>query len=355
MNDRGHSLYLLAAGAAVALGAAACQGSPSQGAYVPNAGVRAGSAAHRAAGSTDLLYATTLDWNAGTGSVYVYRAYGKNSGSIGSIGFKTGFPDAVWTDARGRAYVGVVNAGTNGHGYVNVYTPGLKKLVKTYVTGLDAPSGGTFDGAGNMYVSNLCGTLPSISCSVFARRRDGRRLEPHSSSPLSGYVAVFPKGSRQPTQILQNGINIAVGVTLDRAGNVFVPDNTGQAAWDVIEFPAGSSQGHVVPFQDLPNQLWVGAATFDPKGALVISANDSIAFFPHERGKPSHFLTTGVVAPDGLAYGPDGTLFAGNYEFENNEGNVIAFPPGAKAPARSFAVPYGNGVVSIAVGASGAP
>lgn len=348
MNDYRRSLHALAA-AALALGAAACQGTPSQGStYVPNAGAEA---VHRAARSTDLLYASTLDWNAGTGSVYVYRAYGKNTASIGSIGFQTGFPDGLWTDASGRVYVAVVNAGTNGHGYVNVYAPGLKKLLKTYAAGLDGPSGGTFDGAGNMYVSNLCGTLPSIGCYVFARTRNGKHLEPQSSSAFSGYVAVFPKGSRQPTQDLQNGINIAVGVTIDRAGNVFVPDNTGQAAWDVIEFPAGSSQGHVVPFQNLPSQLWIGAATFDPKGALVISANDAIAFFPHERGKPSHTLTDGVVAPDGLAYGPDGTLFAGNYEFESNEGNIIAFPPGAKSPARTFAVPYGNGVVSVTVGA----
>jgi hypothetical protein len=29
---------------------------------------------------------------------------------------------------------------------------------------------------------------------------------------------------------------------------------------------------------------------------------------------------------------------------------IVAFPPGATAPARTYAVPYGNGVVSVAVG-----
>src|SRR6185437_12518590 len=132
----------------------------------------------------------------------------------------------------------------------------------------------------------------------------------------------------------------------------FVPNNTGQAAWNVIEFPAGSTHGTAVPFKGLSDQLWVGAATINPKGALVIGANNSIAFFPRERGKPSRTLTDGVVAPDGLAYGYDGTLFAGNYEFEENEGNAVAFPPGKSVPARTFAVPYGNGVVSVAVGAA---
>lgn len=302
--------------------------------------------------STDLLYAATLDWNSGTGSVYVYHAYGKNKASIGSLDFSTGFPDGLWTDAKGDVYVAVVNAGTNGHGYVNVYSPGLKKLRRTYTAGLDGPSGGTFDAAGNMYVSNLCGTLPSLSCYVFARtgKLSVAGVKPGANPPYSGYVAIFPKGSRQPSQLLETGINIAVGVAVDAAGNTFVANNTGEAAWNVIEFAAGSSNGQVVPFQNLPDQRWVGAVRFDPKGALVVSVNSAIDFFPREKGKPRRSLSNGVLAADGLAYGPDGTLFAGNYEFEQNEGNVIAFPPGSKSPARSFAVPYNNGVVSVTEG-----
>lgn len=346
------ALGAVAAVAALTFGAAGCRGATEQGpAYVPSVAVAAQTAPRREAQSTDLLYATTLDWSSGTGSVYAYHAYGKNTGSIGSIDFQTGFPDGVWTGPTGRVFVAVVNAGTNGHGYVNVYSPGLKKLLRTYDTGLDGPSGGTFDAAGTMYVANLCGTLPSLGCYVFAHTRRGKHTRPQAGSSYTGYVAVFPKGARHPARDLENGINIAVGVTIDRAGNLFVPNNTGQAAWNVIEFPAGSTQGEVVPFKGLPQNLWVGAATIDPRGALVIGANDSIAFFPHERGKPARVLTDGVFAPDGLAYGPDGTLFAANYEFEQNEGNVVALPPGKSVPARTFAVPYGNGVVSVAAGA----
>lgn len=115
---------------------------------------------------------------------------------------------------------------------------------------------------------------------------------------------------------LQTPINIAVGVALDAAENVFVVNNTGGMAWDVVEFPAGATQGKVVVFRDVPKERWVGADTFDPKGALVASVNSAIDFFPHERGKPAQSLTKGVLAADGLAHGPDGTLFAANYEFE---------------------------------------
>jgi len=296
-----------------------------------------------AASSRDLLYAATLDWNTGSGSVYYYHAYGNDTKAIGSLPFTAGYPNGLWTDSHGNVYVAVVNAGTNGRGYVNVYTPGLAKLLTTYAAGLDGPSGGTFDSAGNMYVSNVCGMRPSISCYVFDRTRGG------SGSGLNGYIAIFPPGATQPSSYLQAGINIAVGVALDQNNNVFVPNNTGGYAWNVIEFAAGSTQGQVVPFHGLPSNRWVGASTFDPKGDLVISVNSAIDFFPHERGKSSQQFTTGVLAADGLTYGPDGTLFAGNYEFESNEGNVIAFPPGATAPARSFAVPYGNGVISVTV------
>jgi hypothetical protein len=342
----GSRAALLAVGsAATLLGVTACQGTQATNlGYVPASG--ASTLERPAAIGQTYIYAATLDWNTGSGSVFVYDAYGKKSSPIRSIAISPGFSEGLWTDSKGNVYVAVVNAGSNGRGYVSVYTPGLRKLLRTYTTGLDGPSGGTFDAAGNMYVSNICGTAPSMSCSVFLRTRG------HASGGTSGYVAIYPPGEKQPSTYLQSPINIAVGVALDRANNVFVVNNTGQAAWNVVEFPAGADQGKVVPFKNLPSQRWVGAVAFSPHGALVASVNSAIDFFPHERGKPAHALTNGVVAADGLAYGPDGTLFAGNYEFEQNEGNVIAFPPREASPDRSYAVPYNNGVTGVTIGAA---
>ncbi len=304
----------------------------------------------RAATIHGFLYATTLDWNSGTGSIYAYKAYGNDTSPVRTRSTSTGFPDGVWTDVAGNVYVAVVNAGTNGHGYINVYAPGLRKLLRTYTSGLDGPSGGTFDAAGTMYVANLCGPSPSLGCYVFAKPERSPHGKLSRSSPYTGYVAIYPPGSKKPATELQGPINIAVNVAVDRAGNVFVVNNTGASAWDVVKFAPGSTAGSIVRFKGLSNQLWIGADTFDAKGALVISANAAIDFFLHEKGRASHSLTDGVFAADGLAFGPDGTLFAGNYEFEQNEGNIVAFPPGANQPQRSYAVPYGNGVVSVAVG-----
>jgi hypothetical protein len=344
--------FVLATGLVLTLfGLTACRGSaPGGSALLPNEAARLQTAAATKGLPREILYAATLDWGSGSGTVYYYDAYGKNTSALGSLGISPGYPNGLWTDRKGNVYVAVVNAGSSGRGYVNVYTPGLGKLLRTYTAGLDGPSGGAFDRAGNMYVSNVCGLAPSISCYVFAKPRRGHHHGFGHSGSTSGYVAIFPPDGMQPSSYLQTPLNIAVGVALDAAANVFVVNNTGGIAWNVVEFPAGTTQGKVVVFRDVPKERWVGADTFDPKGALVSSVNSAIDFFPHERGKPSQSLTKGVLVADGFVYGPDGTLFAGNYEFEQNEGNIIAFPPGATEPARTFAVPYNNGVIGVTVG-----
>jgi len=340
------SILLTTSLALAALGIGACGGA------VPDGGAPAQAAQSRVTGLAarlprEILYAATLDWNTGAGTVFYYDAYGTKTPALGSLSIDPGYPNGLWTDSKGDVYVAVVNAGSNGRGYINVYTPGLRKLLRTYGSGIDGPSGGAFDRAGNMYVSNVCGMAPSMSCYVFADPRGKRRREGGSTA---GYVAIFPPGSTQPSSDLQGPINIAVGVALDAKQNVFLADNTGGYAWNVIEFPAGSTQGKVLTFRDVPKDRWVGAVTVDSKDALLASVDSAIDFFPRDHGKPARSLTHGVYAADGLAYGPDGTLFAGNYEFEQNEGNVVAFPPGASAPARSFAVPYNNGVISVTIG-----
>ncbi len=351
MNRNARPIFLVGGSICALSFLTACSSAPPAGTeLVPARGVAQHGVPARKI--DEFLYATTLDWNTGSGSVYYYHAYGNDTSALGSLAITPGYPNGVWTDRNGNVYVAVVNAGTNGRGYVNVYAPKLGKLLRTYTAGLDGPSGGTFDSAGNMYVSNVCGTAPSISCYVFARRH-GHPDTGKNQGSLSGYVAVFPHGSTRPSTYLQTPINIAVGVALDARDNVFVANNTGGYAWNVVKFATGATTGHVVPFRRVLYNRWIGAVAFDPKDDLVASVNSSIDFWARERGKPARKLTDGIVAADGLAYGPDGTLFAGNYEFEQNEGNVIAFPPGAKTPARTYAVPYNNGVISVAVGGAG--
>jgi hypothetical protein len=95
--------------------------------------------------TSEFLYASTLDWNTGNGSIFVYHAYGFRKTPFKTIPIKTGFVEGLWTDAHGNLYAAVVNAGTNGRGYVTEYAPGGTRVLRTLTAGLDGPSGGAFD------------------------------------------------------------------------------------------------------------------------------------------------------------------------------------------------------------------
>jgi hypothetical protein len=341
---------LLTAGAMLA--AAGCQGAGLSASVPTGSDANVSSRATASAQPNELLYTSTLDWDSGTGQVYAYPAYGTNTKPVDELDIKTGFPEGLWTDSKGDVYIAIVNAGPTGAGYVAEYSPGLKKQVRSYDTGLEGPSAGTFDSAGNMYVTNLC-SRNSYSCGVFAPAGgpQGHRLMRAATHPqdVYGYVSIFAPGSTTPSSYLYPPITNLIGVTIDSSGNAFTIDLMGDPV--ASEFHAGSTQPKTVPFKGLPSQPTIMGVTTDPAGALVIAINQNIDFFPKEKGKPAKSLS-GMVVPWGLAYGSDGTLFAGNYEFENNEGNTVAFPPGSNKPARTYAVPYNNGVTGVAVGKS---
>ncbi len=265
---------------------AGCQGtggSPVTPSSTANAGVSDLSVP--AAKSNELLYTATLDWDAGTGQVYVYHAYGKNNaGDYNEVDFAAGFPEGLWTDAKGDVYVAMVNAGPRGSGYVAEYSPGMKKQINTYNDGFEGPSSGAFDAAGNMYVANLC-SQNSYSCGVFAPAGGpyghGLVRANATSQESYGYVTIFPAGSTKPSSYLYPPITNAVGVTVDATGNVFVIDLLGDPI--ASEFPAGSTQPKTVTFKGLPNEPAVMGVTTNSAGALVLAVNQNIDFFPKER------------------------------------------------------------------------
>jgi hypothetical protein len=332
----------------IALAATGCQSSMSTSGLpsTPNAGV---STRVASAQPNELLYVSTLDWNTGTGQVYVYPAYGKNTKQIGELDFDAGFPEGLYSDSKGDVYIAMVNSGPTGAGYVVEYSPGLKKKMRTFESDVEGPSSGAFDAAGNMYVTNLC-SQNSYSCGVFAPAGGAYGHLPTRTSQTTqevyGFIGVYKPGTTKPSSYLYPPITNLVGATVDKAGNLFAIDLMGDPV--ASKFAAGSTQPKTVSFKNLPSQPTIMGVTTSPSGALVLAVNQNIDFFPSEKGKPTKSLA--MIVPWGLAYGSDGTLFAGNYEFENNEGNAVAFPPGANTPARTYSVPYNNGVTGVAVG-----
>ncbi|HYK52509.1 MAG TPA: hypothetical protein VEV38_03170 [Candidatus Eremiobacteraceae bacterium] len=296
-----------------------------------------------------VLYVSTLNFQSGAGSIIVYPAYARDPKPLYTITIATGIAEGLWTAKNGDLYAAIVNAGSNGQGLIYAYKPGATSPFRTYTQGIDGPSDGAFDAAGNLYVSNLCGPpgQGTGSCFVFADRSRARSIG--YAQDLKGYVAVFPRGKMRPSTYLEGSINLAEGVAVDPHGNVFVSNFTGQSpACQVLEFQAGSHDDTVLPLQSLKNTICY-KELFDSSGDLVL-ADEYVLTYPQPYGQLGGMLTNGILVAMGMSWGPDGTLFVGNYLINNNEGNAIAFPPGSTSPARTFAVPNGDAVLGIAEG-----
>jgi hypothetical protein len=301
-----------------------------------------------------ILYVSTLNFQSGQGTIVEYRAYGAHKAPIRTITLPAGQAEGLWADSRGDLYAAIVNAGVNGQGFVYVYRPGATSPYRIYSKGIDGPSGVAFDSAGDMYVANLCGPpgQGSDGCFVFARPY-GPAAASRTASPFgdtNGYVAVFPKGSKQPAALLEGPLHIAEGVAVDDKGDVFVANfiDLLKEASNIVEFPAGSTDGKVLAMRGLMNTI-VYQLLFDRSGELLLADND-VLFYPPPFRKPSGVLSNGVSVAIGLAYGPDGTLFVGNYLVTENDGDAVAFPPGDTSPARTYSVPNGDAVMGVAVG-----
>lgn len=308
-----------------------------------------------AAHPQQLLYMSTLNFASGKGTIIVYPAYGKHGAPLATIKIPTGQAEGLWTDRNGYLYAAIVNAGFQGQGLIYVYKPGATRPFLTYTQGIDGPADGAFDDAGNLYVANLCGPpgQGSGGCFVFAKgmpRGLGLDREAGDTTDLHGYVAVFRKGKLAPFEYLKGSINLAEGVAVDHHGNVFVSNFTGTTpGCQFFEFPAGSRIAKTLPLQGLRDSICY-KELFDANGDLIVTDSD-VLFYPPPFGKPGHALTSGITVAMGMALGPDGSLFVGNYLITNNYGNAVVFAPGSTHPARTYSVPFGDAVLGIAVGA----
>jgi hypothetical protein len=307
----GVSLWLLLVG---------CSGSgmPQQSTLPATASIGA------AKNAREILYVLV---NTGTTTSYValYDAYAKHPRVIGKITDGLQNPGALWLDGQGNIYVGSDMTYTSS---VTEYARATLKLVRTYNDGIDLPFGGTIDQKGTMYVSD-----------------GGIRGQ------IEGAIAVIPPGKRKPSKFLSSNIYVPHGIAKDPAGNLFVAQIYGLAS-SVVEFRAGSKTSKVLPLNDLDNGAFLEDLKLDSHNDIVVAdANlNAVRFYPPPYKKQSTELTAGLFAPTALAYGSDGSLFVGNEYVNANNGNVVVFPPGASAPARTIVTGIDGGVLGVAIG-----
>ena len=181
-------------------------------------------------------------------SVYPAGSYADAAPIATLSGEKTGIfaPQAVAVDRTGRIFVANSGGGYNDQGNITVYPAGSNGDIPPITTiggtktgdhtGLDEPVGLAFDAASNLYVLNQDGGPDKAgSITVFAPDARGN---------------VVPKAIiANDAKTGQTGLNIASGLMLDPAGNMYVtnaPSSIGQNPDSVTVYAAGKF-GNVAP------------------------------------------------------------------------------------------------------------
>jgi sugar lactone lactonase YvrE len=220
----------------------------------------------------------------------------KQSGSI-TDGLSEPVNDAV--DSTGTLYVA-----NNGNSTVTEYPLGSTSPSVTLSTELVNPNGIAVDGAGTVYVT---------------------------SGAYVGqcYVLVFPKGATSPSEQI-NGLDLPIGLAVDKKGDLFVGDAVANAVWEV---PKGSTTPKNLNLTELSDPTGVSV---DPDGHLWVSnySSDEALEFKVGNTKPVKIVNSSLSSPYSIAFGKTGSMYIGNSG--QYPGDVSAFKKNKTSPYASI-------------------
>lgn len=176
-----HAVKTLAIATAVAC--ASLNATPAQA-----AGVRSAAGAYANIGIvTSVLYVS----DRGAGKIVIFPTNTPNARPIGQITNGIVEPEGIAVDGQGNVYVANGNGGN-----VLEFTPGGRRLIRTFSTALHHPVNVALDAAGNLYVAD----------------QNPSAIVEFGAHPTGVYPTVIP---------LPNSLDAARGITVDAAGNVF--------------------------------------------------------------------------------------------------------------------------------------
>ncbi|MBV8723844.1 MAG: hypothetical protein JO350_00770 [Candidatus Eremiobacteraeota bacterium] len=205
-----------------------------------------------------LLYGSSYDG----GFINIYHEHGTNQAPIGQLTNGLVSPQGIIVDKYHQVWVANTNAFT---------ILGFQRGATTAFTTLNDP--GYFpvsiavDGNGTVYAANAQG-----------------------QSGQSGNVTYWTKGSTSPSGTLTySNFQVVLGIGVDASNNVYVSYVPKSGPPAVVEFPAGSQTGQVLPMSNVT----ISDITFDKQANLVMEdGSGGLGIWaPPYSGPPSRTLS----------------------------------------------------------------
>lgn len=287
-----------------------------------------------------------------------------------------------------------------GPGYVDAYTLGGVLAPRRFSKGINQACAVAVDGDGTLYLANYHSVLvyaPGTSVPERTITTDingafkvivganGTLYVANYKMPITGYIAVYPKGASSPTRILTDpnagdatadmrvddkgrlfvadyshyvyvyhstgdrpykkfkGISRGVALALDSRDNLYVSDYYAHAI-DIF------SLGATTPSRKITKDLWYpDALTLDSSGNLYVAnvskkRTPSIVVLSSD-GRLLRKIVKGIENPMQLLFDASGNLYVDNHPAIGVAGSVAVYPPGSNVPSTTLSDP----AVSIAI------
>ncbi|HVL69138.1 MAG TPA: IPT/TIG domain-containing protein [Vicinamibacterales bacterium] len=235
--------------------------------------------------------------------------------------------------------------------YVDVGAP-----IVTGVHQVDSP---VFDASGNLFVTFSGSRGQQAPVSLYVVRPDGSREPFVSNLPNPTSLAFDPSGALHVSSrfdgsvyriapdgaatLVATDLGVACGIAFDAGGVLHVGDRSGS----ILRVEDGRSS----VFATLPPSVAAFHLAFAPDGALFVTAPTLGTRDRVYRISPEGLVEVffeGFGRPQGLAFGPDGSLYV--VDALAGAGGLFRFPPGSAAPELLLAA---GGLVGVAFASDG--